>query len=148
MEIINIDDEADEEYYQELSDVLVGSGSYQIVGIRYYTGVVRPGQYVNLVREPNNRKPASCSIALFSHFYFAIGFVSNDYYLTFSFYYLTIIFVLHTAYDRNAIRVDNIHGEKVGHIKATMAKLLASVMDRQRVIRIQGTVPREGDKFT
>ena len=29
MEIINIDDEADEEYYQELSDVLVGSGSWR-----------------------------------------------------------------------------------------------------------------------
>ncbi len=55
METINIiddDAEADEEF--EIPDVLVGSGAYQIVGIRYYNGVVHPGEYVTLVREPNN----------------------------------------------------------------------------------------------
>lgn len=59
MDIINIideDDEADDEC-QELPDVLVGSGTYQIVGIRYYSGVAHPGEFVNLVREPNNREP-------------------------------------------------------------------------------------------
>ncbi|KAL7426073.1 hypothetical protein ACHAXH_000525, partial [Discostella pseudostelligera] len=108
MDIINIidDDAEDEEEYQELPDVLVGSGAYQIVGIRYYTGVAHPGEFVNLIREPNN------------------------------------------PYDKNAIRVENLHGEKVGHIKATMAKHLATVMDRQRVIRIQGTIPREGNEYT
>lgn len=33
-------------------------------------------------------------------------------------------------YDRNAIRVDNIRNEKVGHIKATTAMTLAKVMDQ------------------
>ena len=33
-------------------------------------------------------------------------------------------------YDSNAIRVDNIRDEKVGHIKATTAKTLAKVMDQ------------------
>jgi hypothetical protein len=58
MDIINIidDDAEDEEEYQELPDVLVGSGAYQIVGIRYYTGVAHPGEFVNLIREPNNRE--------------------------------------------------------------------------------------------
>jgi hypothetical protein len=63
-----------------------------------------------------------------------------------SFYFISQS--LHTAYDKNAIRVENLHGEKVGHIKATMAKHLATVMDRQRVIRIQGTIPREGNEYT
>jgi hypothetical protein len=53
--IIDDDAEADEELF-ELPDVLVGSGEYQIVGIRYYNGVVHPGEYVTLVREPNNRE--------------------------------------------------------------------------------------------
>ena len=47
-----IDSEDDEE--QELSDVLVGQGEYQIVGIRYYAGVAHPGEFVVLVREPRN----------------------------------------------------------------------------------------------
>ena len=29
---------------EEQQDHLVGSGEYQIVGIRYYTGVVHPGE--------------------------------------------------------------------------------------------------------
>lgn len=33
-------------------------------------------------------------------------------------------------YDCNAIRVDNLNGEKVGHIKATQAKGLSRIMDR------------------
>ena len=44
----------DEEDEQELPDVLVGRGEYQIVGIRYYTGVAHPGEFVVLVREPRN----------------------------------------------------------------------------------------------
>lgn len=60
----------------------------KIVGIKYYNGVAHPGEYVKLVREPNN------------------------------------------LYDKNAIRVDNIRNEKVGHIKATTATTLAKVMDQ------------------
>ena len=39
-------------------------------------------------------------------------------------------------------------GEKVGHIKATMAKHLATVMDAQRDIRLEGTIPRSGNAYT
>ena len=88
------------------SDHLVGSGEYQIVGIQNYDGVAHPGEYVVLVREPNN------------------------------------------PYDRNAIRVDNLRGENVGNVKATMARLLAGVMDGRRDVRIKGTIPRGGNSFT
>ena len=39
-------------------------------------------------------------------------------------------------------------GEKVGHIKATMAKHLATVMDAQRDVRLEGTIPRAGNAYT
>ena len=54
------------------------------------------------------------------------------------------------AYDRNAIRVDNLRGEKVGHIKATMAMKLTTVMDRsiQLGVRLDGTIPRKGNAYT
>jgi SWI/SNF-related matrix-associated actin-dependent regulator of chromatin subfamily A3 len=45
---------------------------------RYYSGVAHPGEFVTLIREPNN------------------------------------------PYDRNAIRVDNLRGEKVGHVKVSL----------------------------
>ena len=38
-------------------------------------------------------------------------------------------------------------GEKVGHIKATMAKHLAAVMDSHPGVRIEGTIPRGGNSF-
>ena len=41
---------------EDLPDHLVGFGEYQIVGIRYYSGVAHPGEYVVLVREPRNRE--------------------------------------------------------------------------------------------
>ena len=47
---------AEEESDTDLDDHLVGSGEYQIVGIRYYTGVAHPGEYFVLVREPRNRE--------------------------------------------------------------------------------------------
>lgn len=47
---------AEEESENDLDDHLVGSGEYQIVGIRYYAGVAHPGEYVVLVREPRNRE--------------------------------------------------------------------------------------------
>ena len=84
---------------------LLGSGEYQIVGIRYYDGIAHPGEYVSLVREPRN------------------------------------------PYDINAIRVDNLRGEKVGHIKATMAKSLAPIMDNGNV-HLEGTIPRAGNEYT
>jgi SWI/SNF-related matrix-associated actin-dependent regulator of chromatin subfamily A3 len=83
----------------------LGSGEYQIVGIRYYNGVAHPGEFVTLVREPHN------------------------------------------PYDHNAIRVDNLRGQKVGHIKATMAKALAAIMDNGNA-RLEGTIPRAGNAYT
>ena len=47
---------------------------------------------------------------------------------------------------RNAIRVDNLAGEKVGHIKATMAKSLAAIMDNGNA-RLEGTIPRKGNTY-
>mmetsp|Transcript_11127 Transcript_11127/g.22142 ORF Transcript_11127/g.22142 Transcript_11127/m.22142 type:complete len:873 (-) Transcript_11127:81-2699(-) len=96
---------SDSEEEQEVPDTLLGSGEYQIVGIRYYNGVAHPGEFVTLVREPRN------------------------------------------PYDRNAIRVDNLGGEKVGHVKGTMAKSLASIMDNGNA-RLEGTIPRAGNAYT
>mmetsp|Transcript_21448 Transcript_21448/g.46616 ORF Transcript_21448/g.46616 Transcript_21448/m.46616 type:complete len:533 (+) Transcript_21448:120-1718(+) len=91
----------------DLPDVLVGRGEYRVVGIRYYTGVARPGEFVTLVREPRN------------------------------------------PYDRNAIRVDNLRGEKVGHVKGTTAQTLAPIMDRSASlgVRLEGTIPRSGNAY-
>lgn len=57
---------------------------------------------------------------------------------------------LRAAYDRNAIRVDNLRGDKVGHIKATMATNLAPIMDSssQQGVRLEGTIPRRGNAYT
>lgn len=97
-----------EEDAVEDSNILIGSGEYLIVGIRYYNGVAHPGEYVELVREPNN------------------------------------------PYDRNAIRVDNMSGDKVGHIKATMASTLAPILDNsgRLQVRVDGTIPRAGNAYT
>lgn len=97
----------DEDIEEEETNILIGSGEYLIVGIRYYKGVAYPGEFVKLVREPHN------------------------------------------PYDKNAIRVDNMRDEKIGHIKATMAKLLAPISDqsRQLNVRVEGTIPRAGNAF-
>ncbi len=49
-------DLSDAEDVQEIPDTRLGGGEYQIVGIRYYNGVAHPGEFINLVREPRNRK--------------------------------------------------------------------------------------------
>ncbi len=108
MSEISVTQEEITEEADDVSDILIGSGEYLIVGIRYYKGVAHPNEYVELIREPNN------------------------------------------PYDRNAIRVDNMQGEKVGHIKATMASTLATILDnsdRLRV-RVDGTIPRSGNAYT
>lgn len=101
-EVNHEEDEQDEE-----ASTFVASGECQIVGIRYYNGVAHPGEFVILVREPQN------------------------------------------PYDRNAIRVDNMHGDKVGHIKATSAKYLAPIIDNatRLHVRIEGTIPRKGGAY-
>jgi SWI/SNF-related matrix-associated actin-dependent regulator of chromatin subfamily A3 len=105
--VIDIDSSDDEEN-NEFTPTLLGSTENQVVGIRSYTGVAHPGEFVRLVREPNN------------------------------------------VYDRNAIRVDNLRGEKVGHVKAAMAKMLAPLMDgsARLGVRVEGTIPRGGNSFS
>lgn len=52
-------------------------------------------------------------------------------------------------YNRNTIRVDNVHGKKIGHIKKEMAKVIAPIMDCAIIgERIEGTIPRKGDAYT
>lgn len=52
-------------------------------------------------------------------------------------------------YDPNAIRVDNMHGEKIGHIKRQQAAKLAPVMDSQeQKIKFDGTIPRPRNQFS
>ncbi|PKC65170.1 hypothetical protein RhiirA1_420754 [Rhizophagus irregularis] len=69
----------------------------QIVGVRYYDGVVNKNESVSITREPFN------------------------------------------IYDRNALRVDNILGDQVGHIPKDLAKILAPLIDNGD-IRIEGTI--------
>jgi len=51
-------------------------------------------------------------------------------------------------YDSNAIRVDNMTGEKVGHIKRAVAAALAPVVDALSSIKIDGTIPSRGSSYT
>lgn len=78
--------------------VLFGALRGNVVGIRYYTGVVNNNEMVALQREPNN------------------------------------------PYDRNAVKVNNINGEQVGHIRKELAAAMAHIMD-QKLVRIEGVVP-------
>ncbi|KAK6186271.1 hypothetical protein SNE40_008341 [Patella caerulea] len=47
----------------------------------------------------------------------------------------------HNRYDRNAIRVINMDGQQVGHIKRELAKALSFVLDN-KLARVEGIVPR------
>ncbi|XP_056420818.1 helicase-like transcription factor isoform X2 [Hyla sarda] len=78
--------------------VLFGMLRGNVVGLRYYTGVVNNNEMVALQREPGN------------------------------------------PYDRNAVKVNNVNGEQVGHIKKELAAALAQIMDR-KLVRIEGVVP-------
>ncbi|CAI9572391.1 unnamed protein product [Staurois parvus] len=78
--------------------VLFGMLRGNVVGLRYYTGVVNNNEMVALQREPNN------------------------------------------PYDRNAVKVNNVNGEQVGHIKKELAAALAHIMDRN-LAKLEGTVP-------
>ena len=44
----------------------------------------------------------------------------------------------HNRYDPNAVKVDNVYGDQVGHIKRELAKPLASILDR-RLARVEGS---------
>ena len=45
----------------------------------------------------------------------------------------------HNRYDPNAVKVDNVNGVQVGHVKRELAKPLASILDR-RLARVEGSV--------
>ena len=76
------------------------------MGIRHYDGVAHPGEFVHLVREPNN------------------------------------------PFDSNAVRVENLHGRRVGHIKRQSAVVLAAIMDRKHDnIKIEATVKSVGSQW-
>lgn len=64
----------------------------KIVGVRYYNGVVNPGEKVLLRREPSNQ------------------------------------------YDRNAIRVDNVMRNQIGHVPRNLASKLAPYMDVNDIV--------------
>eukprot|EP00978_Attheya_sp_CCMP212_P013372 scaffold33647_cov49-Attheya_sp.AAC.2 len=54
-------------------------------------------------------------------------------------------------YDRNAIRVENMNDQKVGHIKKEQAAALAPLMDsslQSRTLQIDGTIPYKGNAYT
>ncbi|XP_073437165.1 helicase-like transcription factor [Dendrobates tinctorius] len=78
--------------------VLFGVLRGNVVGLRYYTGVVNNNEMVALQREPSN------------------------------------------PYDKNAVKVNNVNGEQVGHIRKELAAALAQIMDR-KMVRIEGVVP-------
>ena len=53
-------------------------------------------------------------------------------------------------YDRNAIRIDNLAGEKVGHIKREQARVLAPLMDApslRSTLEIVASIPRPGNRW-
>ncbi|XP_034295161.1 helicase-like transcription factor isoform X1 [Pantherophis guttatus] len=84
------------------SAVLFGTLRGNVVGLRYYTGMVNDGEMVALQREPNN------------------------------------------PYDKNAVKVNNVNGDQVGHIKKELAACLAYIMDNKLAV-VEGVVPRGAD---
>ncbi|KAH0519623.1 Helicase-like transcription factor [Microtus ochrogaster] len=83
---------------EELDCVLFGILRGQVVGLRYYTGVVNNNEMVSLQREPDN------------------------------------------PYDKNAIKVNNVNGDQVGHLKRNLAAALAFLMDN-KLVQVEGVVP-------
>ncbi|XP_074860180.1 helicase-like transcription factor [Carettochelys insculpta] len=80
------------------SAVLFGTLRGNVVGLRYYTGVVNNNEMVALQREPSN------------------------------------------PYDKNAVKVNNVSGNQVGHIKKELAVPLAYIMDNKLAV-VEGVVP-------
>ena len=100
-------DDDDETYNKESGETSLmpaGFVSGSVVGIRCYDGEAHPGEYVELVREPNN------------------------------------------PYDSNAVRVDNLSGQKVGHIQRELAAALAPIVD-QNIAKLDGTIPSRGNRW-
>ena len=65
--------------------------------------------------------------------------------------YVSLVREPRNAYDPNAVRVDNLRGVQVGHIKRAVAAALAPVMDdRSRLApRLEACIPRPAtNEFT
>ncbi|KAI1182983.1 SNF2 family N-terminal domain-containing protein [Nemania serpens] len=77
---------------QETPLEFYGTMDNKIVGVRYYDGIVTPGESILCRRERTN------------------------------------------AYDRNAVRVDNIMGSQVGHLPRNLVEKLAPYMDRREIM--------------
>jgi len=91
---------------EDAPEYLMGSSrKVKCVGTQYYSGVCHVGEYVNLVREPNN------------------------------------------PYDHFAIRVENLRGDKVGHINRHLAAVLSPMIDaaasKYGNLRIEASVKDE-----
>ncbi|KAI1767745.1 SNF2 family N-terminal domain-containing protein [Hypoxylon sp. FL1150] len=71
---------------------LYGTSDIKIVGVRYYNGVINPGERVLCRREPSN------------------------------------------PYDSNAIRVDNVMQQQIGHIPRNLAAKLAPYLDANQIV--------------
>ena len=83
----------------------VGILNTKIVGIQYYRGHATNGEFVIIRREPSNPVcTVSDSLCLYTS--------SNS----------------DMQYDHNAIRVDNVRREQIGHIPRQMAAKLARYM--------------------
>jgi SWI/SNF-related matrix-associated actin-dependent regulator of chromatin subfamily A3 len=56
----------------------------------------------------------------------------------------------HNPYDANAIRIDNMHHQKVGHVKREQAMTLAPLMDHHQPhhLVLDGTIPYPGNDYT
>lgn len=63
--------------------------------------------------------------------------------------YVTLEREPYNPYDNNAIRVDNLRHEKVGHIKRQQAAILAPIMDAHGdKLQLDATIPYRGDQYT
>lgn len=58
--IIIVDSDDEESNRDEPTSTLLGTTEYPIVGIRYYTGVAHPGEFVMLVREVRDGERWPC----------------------------------------------------------------------------------------
>lgn len=64
--------------------------------------------------------------------------------------YIELVREPHNPYDRNAIRADNLRGEKIGHVKAITAKTLAPLMNRRHALALSfcASIQQGGNEFT
>jgi SWI/SNF-related matrix-associated actin-dependent regulator of chromatin subfamily A3 len=61
--------------------------------------------------------------------------------------YVTLTREPHNMYDRNAVRVDNLRGEKVGHVKREQAAAIAPILDGPLAIKVDATIPHPGNQW-